>query len=61
VAQLAEALRYKPEGRELGCRTGHWDFILTQSFRLHFVPGVHSASNSNKNQGYFRGVKTTGA
>jgi hypothetical protein len=29
VAQLVEALRYKPEGRGLDFRYGHWDFSLT--------------------------------
>jgi hypothetical protein len=28
VAQLAEALRYKPEGRGFDSRWGHWDFSL---------------------------------
>jgi len=29
VAQLSEALRYKPEGRGLDSQRGHWDFSLT--------------------------------
>jgi hypothetical protein len=29
VVQLAEALRYKPEGRRFDFRWGHWDFSLT--------------------------------
>jgi hypothetical protein len=29
VAQLVEALRYKPEGRGFECRNCHWDFSLT--------------------------------
>jgi hypothetical protein len=28
VAQLAEALRYKPEGRGLDSRWGCWDYLL---------------------------------
>jgi len=33
VAQLVEALRYKPEGRGFDSRWYHWNFSLTQSFR----------------------------
>jgi hypothetical protein len=29
VAQLVEALRYKPEGRGFDFRWFHWDFSLT--------------------------------
>jgi hypothetical protein len=29
VAQLAEELRYKPEGREFDSRWYHWNFLLT--------------------------------
>jgi hypothetical protein len=29
VAQLAEALRYKPEGREFDYRWCHWNSALT--------------------------------
>jgi hypothetical protein len=29
VAQLVEALRYKPEGRRFDSRWCHWDFLLT--------------------------------
>jgi hypothetical protein len=61
VAQLFEALRYKPEGRVFDSRWCHWNVSLTQSFRLHYDPGVHSASNGNKYQEYFLGVKTAGA
>jgi hypothetical protein len=28
VAQLVEALRYKPEGREFDSRWCHWNFLL---------------------------------
>jgi len=34
---------------------------LTQSFRRHHGPGVDSASNRNKYQEYFLGVKAAGA
>jgi hypothetical protein len=49
VAQLVEALRYKPEGREFDSR---W---------CHYVPGVDSASNRNEYQEYVLGVKVAGA
>jgi hypothetical protein len=29
VAQLVEALRYKPEGREFDSRWDHWNFSVT--------------------------------
>jgi len=29
VAQLVEALRYKPEGREFDSQWCHWNFSLT--------------------------------
>jgi len=50
VAQLVEALRYKPEGRG-------FDTIL----RPHYGPRVDSASNRNKYQEYFLEVKVAGA
>jgi hypothetical protein len=61
VAQLVEALRYKPESRGLDSRRSHWNFSVTQSFRSHCVPGVDSASNRNEYQEFFLGVKTAGA
>jgi hypothetical protein len=53
VAQLVEALRYKPEDRGLDSRWCHWIFLLTYSFRPHYGPGVDSASNRNEYQEYF--------
>ena len=38
VAQLFEALRYKPEGPGFDVRWCHLKFSLTSSFRLHYVP-----------------------
>jgi hypothetical protein len=61
VAQLGEALRYKPEGRGFDSRWSHWNFSVTESFRSQFGPGVDSASNRNKYQEFFLGVKTAGA
>ena len=60
VAQLVEALRYKPEGRGFDSRWCHWNFSLT-SFRLHYGPGDDSVSNRNEYQEYFLGVKAASA
>jgi hypothetical protein len=51
VVQLVEALRYKSEGRGFDSRWCH----------PHYGPGVDSASNRNKYQKYFLGVKAAGA
>ena len=55
VGQLVAALRYKPEGRWFDSRLCHWNFLLPQSFRPHYGPGVCSASNRNEYQEYFLG------
>jgi hypothetical protein len=55
VAQLVEALPYKPEGREFDSRFYHCNFSLIQSFQLPYGPGVDSASNRNEYQGYLLG------
>ena len=57
VAQLVEALRNKPEGRGFDSRWCYRNFSLTYSFRLHYGPGVDSASNRNEYQEYFLGGK----
>jgi len=61
VAQLVEALRYKPEGRGFDSSWYHWNFLLTQSFRQHYGPGVDSTSNRNEFQEYILRVKAAGA
>ena len=61
MAQLVEALRYKPEGRGFDFRWYHLNFSLTQFFRPHYGPGVGSASNGNEYQEYLLGVKAVGA
>jgi hypothetical protein len=61
VAQLVEALRYKPEGRGFDSRWCHWNFSLTLSFRPHYVPGVDSAANINEYQEFILGLKAAGA
>ena len=60
VAQLVEAMRYKPEGR---CFDSRWcrNFSLTKFFRPHYVPEVNSASNRSVYQEYFLGVTAAGA
>ena len=56
---VVEAVRYKPAGRGFDSRWCHWNFSVTQSYRAHYGPGVESASNRNKYQVYFLGVKVT--
>jgi hypothetical protein len=52
---------YKLEGRGFDSCWNLWDFLLTESFRPHYGPGVDSASNTNERQGYFLGVKAADA
>ena len=58
---MVKLLCYKPEGRWFDPSWCHWNFSLTKSFRLHYGPGVDSASNRNEYQDYFLGVKAAGA
>ena len=58
MAQLVEALRYKPEGRGSLVRS---PMVSLESFWPHYGPGVHSASNRNEYQEYFLGLKAAGA
>jgi hypothetical protein len=55
VAQLVEALRYKPEGRGFDSRWCDRNFSLTLSIRPHYGPGVDSASNRNEYQEFTGG------
>jgi hypothetical protein len=55
VAQLVEALCFKPEGRGFDSRWCHSKFSLTYSFRPNYGPGVDSASNRNEYQEQFLG------
>ena len=48
------------EGRGFDSRWCHWNFSLTYSFQPHYGPGVDSASNGNKYQEEFPGVKAAG-
>ena len=61
VAQLVDALRYKPEGRGFDSRWCHWNFSLAESFRPHYGPGVDSATNRNEYQEYSWVVKAADA
>ena len=56
VAQLDEALRYKPEGRSFDFRRCQWNFSLT-SFPPHYGPGLDPTSNRNEYEEYFLRVK----
>ena len=58
---MVKALRYKQAGRGFDSRWYHWNFLLTQSFRSQYGPGVDTASNRNEYQVYFQGVKAAGA
>jgi hypothetical protein len=44
VAQLVQALHYKPDGHGFDSPLGKWNFLLTYFFRLHYGRGVDSAS-----------------
>jgi hypothetical protein len=57
VAQLVDALCYKPEGRGFDFRLCNWNFSLTKSIRPRYDPGVESASNRNAYQEYILGGK----
>ena len=57
VAQLVEALRYKPEDHGFDSRWCHWNFSLTYSFWPHYGPWVDSASDRNEYQEYIWGGK----
>jgi hypothetical protein len=41
LAQLVEALHYKPEGRGFDPRWCHWNFSFTQSFWPHYGPWAY--------------------
>jgi hypothetical protein len=48
MAQLIEALRYKPECRGFDSRWGYWHFPLTKFFRPHYGPKFGSVCNTNE-------------
>jgi hypothetical protein len=53
VAQLFEALRYRPEIRDFNSRWGDRNFSSAYFSWPHYDPEVDSASNRNENQGLF--------
>ena len=57
VAQLVEALSYKPEVRGFDYRWGHWGFSLTHSFRPHCGPGSIELLTEMSTRGIFCEVK----
>ena len=56
---IVDLLRRKLAGSIPACVIGF--LIDIKSFRLHYGPGVDSASNRNEYQEYFLGVKAAGA
>jgi len=58
---VVKVLCYKSEGRWFDPNWFQWIFHWHKYFRSHYGPGVDSASNRNKYQEYFRGVKAAGA
>ena len=50
LAQLVEALRYKPEGRGFDSRWFHRNLSMTYCFQPHNGPGVDLVSNRNEYQ-----------
>ena len=61
VAQLIEALRYKPEGRGFDSRWCQWIFFIDTLLPAALRPWVNSASNRNEYQECSLGVKAAGA
>ena len=55
--QLAEELKYKPEGRGFDSRWCQWNSSLTSSFRPQCGPEDDSASNRKEYHEYFLGSK----
>jgi hypothetical protein len=53
VAQVVEALCYKPEGRGFSTQWCQWNFSLTKFPCPHYGPQVNSASNRIEFQEYF--------
>jgi len=58
---VVKVLCYKSDGRCFDSRWYQWIFHRHKNLRLHYDPGVDSASNRNEYQEYFLGVKWAGA
>ena len=52
-SSMVEALHYKLKGCGFDSHWCHWNFLLAQSYRPHYGPGVDSTSNRNEYQEYF--------
>ena len=57
VAQVNEALCYKPESCGFDSRWYHWNFFSIDIILPHYGAGVNSTSNRNEYQEYFLGGK----
>ena len=55
---MVKVLCYKLEGRWFDPSSCQWIFHWHKSYRLHYGPGVDSASNRNEYREYFLGVKS---
>ena len=55
MAQLVEALCYKPEGHRFDSQWCRWNFSLTYPFQPLCGPGVSSVCNRNEYQEYVLG------
>ena len=60
VAQLVEALNYKPEGIGFDSRWCYWHFSLT-SFRPQYGPGVAQSRTEMSTMNISLGVKAAGS
>ena len=61
VSTVVKVLCYKSEGCWFDYIWCHWNLSLIQSSRLHYGPGVDSASNRNEYQDNFLGVNAVSA
>ena len=61
VAQLVEALRYKPEGHGFDSRCCHWNFHCHNPSRRTMVLRSIQPPTRHEYQEYFLGVKAAGA
>jgi hypothetical protein len=60
VAQMVEALRYRPKCRGFDSLWRHWIFQFASFFQPCYGPGLNSAFNRNAYQKYFWGEGVKG-